>query len=175
MAWDNTMPLDFSNGQLVDEGDLDPIVTNLASLEFATVFLGGQRRTTGFLGIGGTEQVILTTPSATLEGGYLHKVEGVLKWTVTGGSGGVYRAEVKLREGTTTAGTVLLSWAVDATTLNQGRTSPFSQYVKTGSTIAQRYCLTMVHLFGTSANFSCDIGSQIGILRSGDNALMSDI
>jgi hypothetical protein len=76
MAWDNTMPLDFQDGQGVDEGDLDPIVKNLNSLRNAAVLVGGfVRTTTAGPTSGATELVGITTPTLSLEANSTYKVE----------------------------------------------------------------------------------------------------
>lgn len=68
VAWDTTMPLDFVDGQGVDEGDLDPVVKNLESIRNAAVCVGGQVRITNATATSGTaESIFVTGPTLTLD------------------------------------------------------------------------------------------------------------
>ena len=169
-AWDASMPLDFSNGNLVDEGDLDPIVHNLHTLKFATVFLGGQRRTTGTAPIGSTEAVLATVPPTSLEGGYIHRIEGMVKYTAAN-VGGLPLGEVRIREGTTTTGVTLVSYAIDSPTATHGRVTSFSIPVAIASTTVKQYVVTL-RVINAVGNITVSDFTWIGVNRAGDLAMM---
>lgn len=172
-AWDTSMPLDFSDGSLVDEGDLDPVVHNLNTLKFATVFLGGQRRSTSTVAIGSTEAILVTTPATSLEGGYIHRVEGMIKYTATN-VGGLPLGEVRIREGTTLSGTTLVSYAIDSPTAAHGRVTSFSVPVAIPSTVTKQYVATLRVINGVG-NLTASDFTWIGISRSGNLAMMAGI
>lgn len=172
MAWNLLMPTAFADGQVVDEQDLNPIVENVWSLRYSTIFLGGQRRTTAWSGIGNTEQIVLQTPSVVMETGVLHKIEGMLKYT--GSVSGIPTGEVKIHEGSSLAGATLMSYQVNAHTLNAGFTSFFAIYSKTLSTVSRQYTIGFRVNNGVG-NMQADPTSWIAILRSGDNVLMNEV
>lgn len=170
-GWDGAMPTDFADGNVVDEGDLDPIVNNLTWLRYATVFQAGQQRVTTVTPIVGTEVAVLQTPSIVQEAGYLYKIEGMLKVrsSVAGDT-----SEVRVHQGAGTGGTVLQSFAAPTLSIaDAGYEAPFSVYVKSLAQTAAIYTLGCRRLTGTG-NITADTTSWIAVLRSGDNALMTD-
>lgn len=171
-TWDTSMPSNFTDGQVVDEGDLDPIVNNLNFVRYATVFQGGVRRTTAVGSITTTETAVLISPSVTFEAGYLYKIEGMVKW-YTNATGTAHI--VRVREGSGTAGAEVQSFATpfaDATGI--GYMVPFNVYVKVTGLVTRPYTCTVVRNAGTGS-ITVDTTSQMVILRSGDNALMTDV
>jgi hypothetical protein len=171
-GWNATMPTDFTDGQTVNESHLDPIVNNVAWLRYATVFQAGQQRVTALGSIVGTEVAALQTPSIVQESGYLYKIEGMLKVRSSVAND---TAEVRVHQGAGTAGTVLQSFAAPTLAIaDAGYEAPFSVYVKSLSQTAAIYTLGVRRLTGTG-NLTADTTSWIAVLRSGDNALMSDV
>lgn len=169
-VWDNSMPTDFTDGNLVDEGDLDPIVNNLAFVRYATVFQSGLRRTTDLGSITTTEVAVLQTPSVSFENGYLYKVEGAFKYESTAVGDVV---ELRIHEGAGLAGAVIQSFGTYRTTdAAIGYQAPFSVYVPVTSAIARPYTLGVRRIVGTGT-ITCKATSWIAILRSGDNTLMT--
>lgn len=77
MAWDPTMPTNFTDGQLVTETHLDPIVTNILDLrDSLRVVQGRVMNTAGPSGISTTETTItgLQLPSVPVENGKWYMV-----------------------------------------------------------------------------------------------------
>src|SRR5689334_4761599 len=101
MGWDTSMPLDFTDGQLVDEGDLDPIVNNLNYVRYATVFQGGVRRITQVGSITTVETSVLQTPSVSFEVGTIYEIKGFVKWFTTVAADTIV---INVREGAGTGG-----------------------------------------------------------------------
>jgi hypothetical protein len=170
-GWDTSMPLDFTDGLMVDEGDLDPIVNNVNWLRYATVFVGGQRRVTTIPSIDTTEVGVLQTPTVTFEAGYLYEVRGMYKWQPAA-AGCVI--ELRVHEGAGIGGAVPQSFASPAASgAALGQVTPFSVYIKTLSTVSRPYTLGTRRIAGTGLH-TADVTGWIAVLRSGDNALMTD-
>lgn len=172
MAWDPTMPSGFSDGNLVDEFDLDPIVNNLNWVRYAAVFQAGQRRTSDLGSITGAHVAVAVTPATTLEAGQLYKIDGVLKWRSSATD--VDTPEIQIRQGNL-AGALLLSFAAPrAQIANAGYSATFGVYIKSTVQLAgQIFTLSMRRLSG-SGNLTADATTWISVMRSGDNALMTD-
>jgi hypothetical protein len=172
-AWDTSMPLNMTDGDIVDELDIDPVLNNVNTLRYATVFQGGQRRTTDQGGITGTANAVVTTPATTLEAGQLYEIKGVMKWRSSATD--VDTPEIQIRQGTI-LGSLLLSFAAPrAQIANAGYSSTFSVYIKnTVLTAGVIFTLSLRRLSGTGS-LTCDSTSWMAVLRSGDNALMTDV
>lgn len=171
MAWDTGMITNFTDGNTVDEGDLDPIVANLSTLRYATVFEGGQRRTTAVTGIAGTEVQVLQTPSIVQENGRLYRIEGLVKWSPSAGVSGT-RPELRVHQGTL-AGSNIQSFASFNSQGAEGYGIAFGLYVKAVATASQQYTIGFRRLAGTET-LQVDVTSWVAILRSGDSTLMTD-
>lgn len=170
-GWNTSMPTDFVNGQLVNEADLDPIVNNVGWVRYATVFESGQRRTSAVGAIVATEIAVLQAPAVIHENGILYKIEGMCK--VRSSVAGDF-AELRVHEGAGLLGAVPQSFSSPALGIaNAGYVVPFSVYVKSIAQVSQTYTLGVRRLQGTGT-LTVDTTSWISILRSGDNALMTD-
>lgn len=176
MGWNTTMPSGFTDGQTVDEADLDPIVENLNFVRYATVFMGGIRRTTTVPGITSTEVAVMQTPNVAFEAGYLYKIEGAYKYN--SGSGTNYTLELRIHEGAGIAGAVIQSFGTPTISYNSiGYQANFSVNVKITSAVTRAYTLGVRSIagLGTPGTHFCETTSWMSILRSGDNALMTDV
>lgn len=176
MAWDTAMPTEFTDGQNVDEGDMDPIVKNLAQLQYSTVFLAGVNRVTQVTGINSTTQVIvLQLPAVQLEAGYLYKIEGLLRVinTVSANTApGLY-----VHEGSTTAGATVQVFTmppIDTTLNTTGHGMSFSVYVRATATAPMAYNVAVNRHRGTGT-LIIETLSFAAILRCGDSSLMTDV
>lgn len=109
MAWDSSMPTDFTDGNTVDEGDLDPIVTNILDLRDASrVVQGRVMNTAGPAAVTTTETNIpnLQLPGVPVESGKWYMVNLTLYVTMTGtGSSFFFR----VRKSTALTGSVIVS------------------------------------------------------------------
>jgi hypothetical protein len=170
-GWDTSMPLDFTDGQLVDEGDLDPIVNNVNWLRYAAVFQGGVRRITDVTGITTTETNVMQTPSVTLENGYLYKIEGMLKFK---SSVATDTLGINVREGAGLGGATPQSFAVTNVGTSAATAVAFNVYIKCTSPITRPYTVGVYRFSGTGT-FTVYSTSWTAIVRSGDNALMTDV
>lgn len=176
MPWDTTMPSGFTDGQTVDEADLDPIVANVNYNRYSTVFMGGIRRTTTVTGIVGTEIAVMQTPNVSFEAGLVYKIEGMYKYN--SGSGTNYTLELRVHEGAGTGGAVIQSFATPTISYNSiGYASYFSVNVKITSGVTRAYTLGVRSIagLGTPGTHFCETTSWMSILRYGDNALMTDV
>jgi hypothetical protein len=172
VPWNGAMPVDFTDGQIVDEGDLDPIVQNILFLRYATVFQSGVRRITGVGSITTSEIIVMVTPSVAQENGYLYKIEGALIWGSTVLND---RIEILLHDGSTTGSPTLLSFSSAlASAPNSGFQETFSIYVKSVANANKTYGVGMRRLAG-SGNVNVGVNSWTAVLRSGDNALLNEV
>lgn len=172
MAWDTSMPSDFTDGLMVDEGDLDPIVNNLSFVRYATVFQGGVRRITDLGSITTTEVAVMQTPTIAFENGYLYKIEGAFKYESTA-VGDCH--ELRIHEGAGLAGAVVQSFGTYRTTdAAIGYQPTFNVYVKITSGVSRPYTLGVRRIVGTGTA-TCKATSWMAILRSGDNTLLTDV
>src|SRR5690349_17626109 len=122
------MPSSFTDSNLVDEGDLTPIVNNLTYVHYATVFQGGVRRITQATGITTTETNVLQTPSVSFEAGTLYEIKGFVKWFTTVANDAIV---IQVREGAVTGGASIQSFASPQAQLTAtGYMTPFNVYVK---------------------------------------------
>jgi hypothetical protein len=171
-GWDATMPAGFTDGQVVDELDLDPMVNNINWLRYSTVFMGGVRRTSNIGSITGTEVNVMETPVITQEEGYLYKIEGMCKISTSQADND---AELKVHQGSGLAGANLQSFLTPTLHIvSAGYMVPFNVFVKATSTGSASYTLGVKRQTGTGA---CTVFSTswMAILRSGDNALLTDV
>lgn len=172
MGWDNTMPADFTDGNVVDEGDLDPIVNNLNYLRYATVFQGGVRRITQVGSITTTEVSVLQTPSVSFETGTLYEIKGFIKWLTTVANDSIV---IQVREGAGIGGASIQSFSSAPAQLTAtGYMTPFNVYAKITGAVVRPYTATVKRLSGTGT-ITVDVTSQMVILRSGDSSLMTDV
>jgi hypothetical protein len=172
VAWDATMPLDFTDGQLVDEGDMDAIVNNINYLRYATVLQGGVRRITTVGGITTTEVAVMQTPSVAFETGTIYEIKGFVKWLTTVALDAIV---IRVREGAGIGGASIQSFASPAAQLTAtGYMTPFNVYIKVTSAVTRPYTASVQRLAG-SGTITVDTTSQMVILRSGDSALMTDV
>jgi hypothetical protein len=172
MSWDPTMPSNFTDGSLVDEGDLDPIVNNLEYVHYATVFQGGVRRITAIGAITTTTIAVMQTPSVAFEAGTLYEIKGFVKWFSTVAADSII---INVREGAGLAGASIQSFESPAAkqSLN-GNMTPFNVYVKVTGAVTRPYTVGVVRGAG-SGTITVDTTSQMVILRSGDSTLMTDV
>lgn len=171
MAWDASMPPSLADGVVVDAADLNPVFSNVASLRYAAVFLGGQRRITEVSGISGTETLILQTPVVSKESGYLYKVEGSLIFrSDTVGT----RIAVLVRENNLLGATVQAYTAYNVDVANADYYAPFNVFVKATSNGTQQYAVG-VRIQSGGGLVTAKNNSWIGASRSGDATLMTDL
>lgn len=176
MGWNATMPSGFTDGQVVDEADLDPIVENLNFVRYATVFMGGIRRTTTVNGITSTEVEVMRTPNVTFEAGYLYKIEGAYKYNSSSGTN--YTLELRVHEGAGLGGAVIQSFGTPTISYNNiGYQALFNVYVKITSGVTRAYTLGVRSIagLGTPGTHFCETTSWMSVLRSGDSTLMTDV
>lgn len=84
MAWDSTMPSVTTDGDLVDQGDLQPIYNNLIYLRFAAVVVSGIYRITDDTATSaGTERVAMATSAIALDANATYRVRAFFKYTGT--------------------------------------------------------------------------------------------
>ena len=152
-VWDALMPTVFTDGQTVDEGDLEPIAKNVATVRYATVFEGGQRRTTIVntgSGVGsGNEIEILRTPSFVMENGYLYFVHGLVIWRPGATS---IRPELRLHEGAGLGGAFLPLTLEPASVASTNYGFSFGKYFKAGSTASQQFTVGFFKAAGASSS-----------------------
>lgn len=171
-TWDTGMPLDFSDGTTVDEGDLDPIVKNLDTLRYSTVFECGVRRMTTVNSASTTELEFMRTPSIVMENGYLYKVEGQVFFRPGGSTA---YPQVNVHQGAGLAGANELQMIYPPTSGPTGVNIPFpfSKYLKSVSQHSQIFTVGVFRAGGTgSIDFQAD--SWIAVLRSGEVSRMVD-
>lgn len=172
MPWDDSMPLNFTDGNLVDEGDLDPIVNNLAWLRYATVFQGGVRRVTNVASINTGEIAVMQSPSITQYAGHQYRIEGMCK---VGGTNANNTAELRLHQGAGIAGAVIQSFASpDLAIASAGYGIYFSFNDKVASDTNQIYTLGVRRIAGTG-NLTVFSTSWMSVLRAGDSSLTTDV
>lgn len=172
MPWNTLMPTDFTDGQVVDELDLDPIVQNLVWLRYATVFTGGVRRTSNVTTITTSEIAVMQTPSIVQNNGYQYRVEGMCK---VGGSNAANTAELRLHQGAGIAGAVIQSFATpDLAIASAGYGIYFSFNDKILADTTQVYTLGVRRIAGTG-NLTVYSTSWMSVLRAGDNTLVTDV
>lgn len=172
MAWNTSMPSGMTDGDVVDEGDLDPVFENLNYLRYATVFQGGVRRITQVGSITTTEISVLQTPSVSFEAGTLYVIAGFCKWLTTVANDAIV---IRIREGSGVAGATIQSFASPPAQLTStGYMVPFNAYVKIASAVTRPYTVSVQRLTGTGT-ITADTTSQAVILRSGDSTLMTDV
>lgn len=172
MPWNPLMPTDFTDGQIVDELDLDPIVQNITWLRYATVFMGGVRRTSNVTTITTTEVAVMQTPSITQNNGYQYRIEGMCK---TGGSNAANTVELRLHQGAGLLGAVVQSFATPELAIaSAGYGIYFSFNDKILADTTQVYTLGIRRIAGTG-NITCYSTSWMSVLRAGDNTLITDV
>ena len=171
-GWDNTMPTALSDGTLVDEAEMNPLLNNVTWLRYAMVFMGGVQRVTAMGSIVGVELAAMQSPAVTHENGYMYKIEGMAKIRSTVANDD---AEIRLHQGAGIAGAVLQSFASPKLAIaNAGYVIPFSVNVKSLATSAVAYTLGIRRLTGTGT-LTVDTTSWLTVSRSGDNSLMTDV
>lgn len=109
MAWDNSMPTDFTDGNVVDEGDLDPIVNNILDLRDASrVVQGRVMNTLGPTTSGTTELNVpnLGLPGVPVEAGKWYMINLTLYVSPSAASDSIF---FRVRKTTPLTGAVLVS------------------------------------------------------------------
>lgn len=169
-TWDSSMQLDFTDGTLMDEGDFDPVVKNLNTLRYATVFEAGARRIGAAVNIAGTETEYLRTPSFTQENGYLYLIMGSVRFR----PGGVQYEELEVHQGGGLGGSSLLDViSPNSPTSGVDMFFPFSLWVKAAATAGSIYTVSLRRSGGTGS-VDLQAGGWIVALRSGQASLLVD-
>jgi hypothetical protein len=84
MAWDSTMPAVTTDGDLIDQGDLQPIYNNLTYLRFAAVLVSGIYRITDDAATSaGTERVAMSTGAVALDANTTYRVRAFFRYSGT--------------------------------------------------------------------------------------------
>ena len=171
MPWDTSMPSGFTDGNIVDEADLDPIVNNLSWLRYASVLTGGIRRVTNVASISSTEIEVMRTPSVTQYAGYQYRIEGMCK---VGGSNIDNTAELRLHQGAGLGGSTIQSFATPNLAIAlAGYGIYFSYNDKILVDTSQIYTLGVRRLAG-SGTLTVYSTSWMSVFRAGDNSLITD-
>lgn len=172
MPWDTSMPSGFTDGNIVDEADLDPIVNNLAWLRYSSVLMGGVRRITNVASINTSEIAVMQTPSVGQNAGYQYRIEGMCK---VGGTNASNTAELRLHQGAGLGGAVIQSFASpDLAIASAGYGIYFSYNDKILADTSQVYTLGVRRIAGTG-NLTVFSTSWMSVLRAGDNTLITDV
>lgn len=175
MPWNSSMPATFTDGNVVSEIDLDPVVENLTFVRYAKVFLGGVRRVTQVTGITTTESAVMQTPSVTFENGYLYQIEGALKFSTVAAVNTKW-VELRLHEGAGLAGAVVQSFGTHLMLGgNVGHQAPITYYIKTTSPITRPYTLGIRCGDANAGTVVCEPTSWLAIVRASENALLIDV
>lgn len=173
MVWDTSMPSDVTDGDLMDEGDIDPILTNLTHVRFANVLIGGIERITADASTSGTtEKIWATTPTLALDAASTYEVEAGMKYSSTVAADDYV---MRIREDNI-SGAIRIAFATTkVSSASTGYWLTFKAFFKTtGAVGAKQFVGTIQRLSGTGT-CPTDANSYLVVRRVGTSTVLATV